>query len=98
MTTREDVLRYFAGRHAAGILHVAEHFDLSHKAAAKHVARLWTEQLVECTIARPRGTRFRLGPYEQLEDLRFQLTARGRARLAYYDRQRRAAAGELPLS
>lgn len=98
MTTREDVLGYFeAAGEGRGVYHVAGHFGLSMKAAAKHVARLWLDQLVECTRARPRGTRFRLGPYEQLEGLRFRLSERGRKRLAYYRLGHQAAEGQLPL-
>lgn len=98
MTTREDVLRFFEGNDGAAVYHVAAKFRLSTKAAAKHVARLWIEQLVECTRPRPYGTRFRLGAHEQIEGLRFKLTARGRARLTYYRGQAQAAAGQLPLT
>ncbi len=99
MTTREAVLRYFdeqgAGR---GVYHVAGHFGCSTKAAAKHVAKLWIEQLIESTTDRPHGTRFRLGAHEQLEGLRFRLTERGRRRLAYYRQGQQAARGQLPLT
>lgn len=88
MIARKDVLVYFERQPGArGSLDVAAHFGLSRKAAAKHVARLWGESLVATPNDRPRGRRFRLGPDEQLEALRFSLTERGRKRLAYY-RQR----------
>jgi hypothetical protein len=97
MTTRGDVLAFFEGNDGAAVYHVAAKFRLSMAAAAKHVARCWLEQLVECTKDRPRGTRFRLGAHEQLEGLRFKLTERGRRRLAYYRLGERAEAGQLPL-
>lgn len=98
MTTREDVLGFFEGNDGAAVYHVAAKFRLNMKAAAKHVARLWIEQLIESTRERPRGTRFRLGAHEQLEGLRFKLSARGRARLGYYRRRDQAGAGQLPLT
>jgi hypothetical protein len=98
MTTREDVLAYFEQQGAGrGVYHVAAHFECSVKAAAKHVARLWIDQLVESTTDRPRGTRFRLGAHEQLEGLRFRLTERGRRRLAYYRLGHQADQGHLPI-
>lgn len=83
--TRKDVLMYFESQsEGRGVSHVAGHFGLSLKAAAKHVGRSWVEQLIESTQDRPHGTRFRLAAHEQLEDVRFRLSARGHARLAYY--------------
>ncbi len=98
MTTREDVLAFFQRNEGTAVYHVAAEFRLSMKAAAKHVARLWVEQLITSTRERPRGTRFRLGAHEQLEGLRFTLTDRGCARLSYYRLRNRAQAGQLPLT
>ena len=97
MTTRADVLAFFEGNNGAAVYHVAAKFRLTMPAAAKHVARLWTELLIESTKPRPHGTRYRLGAHEQLEGLRFKLTERGRRRLAYYRLGDQAEAGQLPL-
>ena len=99
MIARKDVLVYFESQSdPRGCLDVAAHFGLSRKAAAKHVARLWGDFLVATASARPRGMRFRLGPDEQLEALLFNLTERGRKRLAYYRRRDEAGAGQLPAA
>jgi hypothetical protein len=97
VTTRADVLAFFEWNDGAAVYHVAGRFRLTMPAAAKHVARLWLDQLIECTKPRPHGTRYRLGAHEQLEGLRFRLTERGRRRLAYYRLGDQAAAGQLPL-
>jgi hypothetical protein len=59
---------------------------LSLEAAGGHLKRLWRERLIETTSARPLRYRFRLESGEPILQLRFKLTARGRARLGWYKR------------
>lgn len=64
-------------------------FDLSIEAACGHLQRLWMGRLIEPTQPRFGGSRFRLEPGEKLQEIRFRVTKRGLARLAWYRDQDR---------
>ena len=57
--------------------------DMSPETACDYLKRLWRERLIE-TSERPPRFHYRLGPGESIRDLRFQLSRRGKERLAWY--------------
>jgi hypothetical protein len=91
--TQREVLTFIAKRtgegHAVTAQHLTEGFwpSLSSDAACGHLKRLWRERLIEASLARPPRYQFRLEPGEFLLPLHFKLTARGRERLRWYERQ-----------
>ena len=93
MVTQREVLTFIAKRAEAGrgvtAPDLAEEFwlALSLDAACGHLRRLWRERLLEAGSVRSPKFRFRLEPGEPILPLRFRLTARGRERLRWYERQ-----------
>src|SRR2546427_12733705 len=93
MVTQREVLTFIAKRADEGrgvtAQALAEEFrlSLSLDAACGQLRRLWRERLIETASARPPSFRFRLEPGEPILPLRFRLTARGRERLRWYERQ-----------
>jgi len=91
MITQREVLTFITKRPAEGrgvsAQDLAGEFWLSLDAACGQLKRLWRERLIEATSFRPPRFRFRLEPGEPILPLRFRLTARGRERLRWYERQ-----------
>jgi hypothetical protein len=93
MVTQRKVLTFIAKRTGEGrgvtAHELSEEFwlSLSLDAACGHLKRLWRERLIVASAARSRRYRFRLEPGEPILPLRFRLTARGRDRLRWHERQ-----------
>jgi hypothetical protein len=91
MVEQADVLKALARRSKAGrstaSIDLVREFDLPPEAACGHLERLWRNRLIETTTERRPRYRFRLLPGEHLRDLRFQVTARGEARLDWEEAQ-----------
>ena len=103
MVTQRNVLTFIAKRTGEGRGVTADELSkefwlsLSLDAAGGHLKRLWRERLIAASAARPRRYKFRLEPGEPILPLRFRLTARGRDRLRWYERQDREDGGLLGL-
>jgi len=101
MVTQREVLTFITKRTAEGrnvtAQDLAGEFWMAAEAAGGHLRRLWRERLVETSSARPPRFRFRLEPGEPLLPLRFRVTARGRQRLRWYERQEEDNDGGVQL-
>jgi hypothetical protein len=90
MVTQQDVLTFFSKRATEGravvLQDLVREFWTSAEAASGHLRRLWRERLIEAISTRPPRFRFRLEPGEGIHSLSFRITARGRQRLRWYDR------------
>lgn len=99
MVTQRKVLTFMAQqtaeRHAVTTQNLAREFGLSPDAAGAHLRRLWRERLIATPSDRPPRFRFRLQGGEPIHSLRFGLTARGRERLRWYERQDHQDGGGL---
>ena len=95
MVTKRDVLRLIAERSRekkrTSYRSVVREFELSDESACDHLRRLWQHRLIESSEVRDPGWAYRLRPRESVRTLRFELTAKGRARLRWWQQQ---AAGE----
>jgi hypothetical protein len=96
VVTKSEVLKFICARtgekkSTSYRTLVREFPDLSEEAACDHLKRLWDQRLIEPTDSREPQFGFRLKPGESLRELRFEITARGRARLRWWkerDRER----------
>ena len=92
MVTKPEVLNFISvrsgeNRSTSYRTLVHEFPDLSEEAACDHLKRLWHQRLINSTEAREQEFEFRLKPGESLRDLRFEITARGKARLRWWKKQ-----------
>ena len=97
--TQEAVLRLLARRtkrnESTGYENLAQELWLSPEAACGHLARLWRSRLIEAKGDRRTRFQFRLEPGESLRALRFNLAARGRERLHWYEEEAKRERGRL---
>jgi len=89
MVTQQAVLEFIKNRtddgRRTGVEAIVKEFWIAPEAAAGHLRRLWRERLIEAASPRPARFRFRLEPGERIGSLSFQLAARGRRRLDWYE-------------
>lgn len=99
MKPQIETLRFFADRgHRGGTVRdVAQALGISDRAAAGRLARLWlgagARLIAPVTLREPREHSWSLEAGERIEELRFQITPRGRERLEWARKVERKAAG-----
>src|SRR5438477_7428503 len=89
MVTKPEVLKLVAQRsrdnRATSYRTVVREFlDISAEAACDHLKRLWRQRLIEPSGPREAEYLYRLEPGESVRELRFEITARGAARLRWW--------------
>lgn len=97
MRTQPRLLRFFAHQAREHRLvtfrDVAGELGITEQAAVSTLERLWRHQLITPTTPRPRGFKWRPAPEERVRELAFRLTQKGRARITWWDEERRREGG-----
>jgi hypothetical protein len=87
MVEKQEILEFVAARTGEGrstsFRTLVDEFDLSPEAACSHLKRLWRERLIRSAEV-PTRRRLSLGPGESIRDLTFDVSRRGRERIAWY--------------